>query len=97
MRVLLKRGRYGADTLSTHVLMRRDVLQLARWGLLDDVIAAGTPPIRRPAFRYTDEVVAVPVTPSHGVGALYAPRRTVRDPILVDVALRAPRCGSAPP
>lgn len=31
----------------------------------------------------------MPVTPSHGVGALYAPRRTVRDPILVDAALRA--------
>lgn len=43
MRVLLKRGRYGADTLSTHVLMRGGVLQFARWGLLDDVIAAGTP------------------------------------------------------
>ena len=69
--------------------MRGGVLQLARWGLLDDVIAAGTPPIRRATFRYADEVLPVPVMPSHGVDALYAPRRTVLDPILVDAAVRA--------
>ena len=34
------------DTLSTHGLMRAGVLQLSRWGLLDRVVAAGTPPIR---------------------------------------------------
>ena len=36
----------GTDTLSTHALMRAGVLQLHRWGLLDEVRAAGTPPIR---------------------------------------------------
>jgi flavin-dependent dehydrogenase len=69
--------------------MRGGVLQLARWGLLDDVIAAWTPPIRRASFHYADEVVAVPVPPFHGVDALYAPRRTVLDPVLVDAAVRA--------
>ena len=33
------------DTLSTHAIMRAGVLQLQRWGLLDRVIAAGTPPV----------------------------------------------------
>ena len=32
--------------LSTHALMRGGVLQLHRWGLLDAVVAAGTPAIR---------------------------------------------------
>src|SRR6266542_3458297 len=90
LRVLLvDRARYGADTLSTHALMRGGVLQLSRWGLLDEVIAAGTPPVRRTTFRYANTVVPIPIKSSHGVDALYAPRRTVLDPILVDAAVAA--------
>jgi 2-polyprenyl-6-methoxyphenol hydroxylase-like FAD-dependent oxidoreductase len=87
--LLLDRSRYGADTLSTHALMRGGVLQLARWGLLDQVAAAGTPPIRRTTFRYAGEVVPISIRPGYGVDALYAPRRTVLDPILVDAAVAA--------
>jgi 2-polyprenyl-6-methoxyphenol hydroxylase-like FAD-dependent oxidoreductase len=88
LRVLLvDRGRYGTDTLSTHALMRGGVLQLSRWGLLNKIIAAGTPPARRATFRYADAVVPVTIKPSYGVDALYAPRRTVLDPILVDAAV----------
>ena len=88
LRVLVvDRGRYGADTLSTHALMRGGVLQLHRWGLLDRVVAAGTPPIRRTTFRYGAATsVVITIKPSYGVDALYAPRRTVLDPILVDAA-----------
>ena len=90
LRVLVvDRARYGADTLSTHALMRGGVLQLSRWGLLDDVIAAGTPPIRRATFRYADDVVPITIKPSPGVDALYAPRRTILDPIIVDRAIAA--------
>ncbi len=84
--LLVDRCRYGADTLSTHALMRGGVLQLHRWGLLEQVIAAGTPPVRQATFRYDGQVVDVPIKPSYGVDALYAPRRTVLDPILVDAA-----------
>jgi 2-polyprenyl-6-methoxyphenol hydroxylase-like FAD-dependent oxidoreductase len=86
---LVDRSEYGADTLSTHALMRGGVLQLHRWGLLDDVVAAGTPPIRRTTFRYANETVPITIKPSYGVDALYAPRRTVLDPILVDAARRS--------
>ncbi|HEY7010022.1 MAG TPA: NAD(P)/FAD-dependent oxidoreductase [Jatrophihabitantaceae bacterium] len=90
LRVLVvDRARYGTDTLSTHALMRAGVLQLSRWGLLDKVIAAGTPPVRGVTFRYGDSVVPVAIKPAYGVNALYAPRRTVLDPILVDAAIAA--------
>ena len=72
-RVALRRPRrpYGTDTLSTHGLMRAGVLQLSRWGLLDRVVAAGTPPIRRTVFHYADgEPVQVSIRPSAGVDAL---------------------------
>jgi 2-polyprenyl-6-methoxyphenol hydroxylase-like FAD-dependent oxidoreductase len=87
--LLIDRGRYGADTLSTHALMRGGVLQLSRWGLLDKIIAAGTPPVQRTTFRYADDVVPINLKSSFGVDALYAPRRTVLDPILVDAAADA--------
>ena len=45
--LVVDRSRYGADTLSTHALMRGGVLQLHRWGLLDRIVEAGTPPVRR--------------------------------------------------
>jgi len=87
--LVVDRGRYGADTLSTHGLMRAGVLQLHRWGLLDRVIEAGTPPIRRTTFTYDARQVVITIKPSFGVDALYAPRRTVLDPILVDAAAEA--------
>jgi 2-polyprenyl-6-methoxyphenol hydroxylase-like FAD-dependent oxidoreductase len=44
MRVfVVERSRSGADTVSTHALMRGGVLQLHRWGLLDRVAATGAP------------------------------------------------------
>jgi flavin-dependent dehydrogenase len=84
--LLVDRSRYGADTLSTHALMRAGVLQLHRWGLLDAVRRARTPAIRRTTFNYGDERVDVAHREEHGVEALYAPRRTVLDRIVVDAA-----------
>ena len=81
--------RRGSDTLSTHALMRGAVLQLARWGLLDAVRAAGTPTIRTTTFHYGEESITVPIKERDGVDGLYAPRRTVLDPILLDAAAAA--------
>ncbi|MDX1576995.1 MAG: NAD(P)/FAD-dependent oxidoreductase [Gemmatimonadota bacterium] len=81
--------RYGSDTLSTHALMRGGVLQLHRWGLLDDVRASGAPAVGSTTFHYGDESIELPIKARDGVDALYAPRRTVLDPILVDAAREA--------
>jgi 2-polyprenyl-6-methoxyphenol hydroxylase-like FAD-dependent oxidoreductase len=86
---LVDRSRSIADTVSTHALMRGGVLQLHRWGLLDRVTRAGTPPIRVTTFVYPNGVVPIGVEPAHGVNALYAPRRNVIDPILADAAAEA--------
>ena len=88
--LVFDKSRYGTDTLSTHALMRPAVLLLERWGLLDALEEAGTPAVRKTTFWYSDgddhEVVEVDIKPRHGVDALYAPRRTVLDPILIDAA-----------
>lgn len=87
--LLLDRDRYGADTLSTHALMRGAVFLLSKWGLLDRVVDAGTPPVRQARFGYGTDAVTLPIKPTFGVTALYAPRRTVLDPVLVNAAVRA--------
>jgi 2-polyprenyl-6-methoxyphenol hydroxylase-like FAD-dependent oxidoreductase len=87
--LLVDKGAYGTDTLSTHALMRGAVFQLQRWGLLDRIIAAGTPPVRATTFSYTEQDITVPIEERFGVSALYAPRRKVLDRILVDAAIES--------
>lgn len=90
MRVLaVDRSAYGSDTMSTHALMRGGVMLLARWGLVPRLVEAGTPPIRRTTFHYGTEAIPVDLRPGGGVDALYAPRRTLLDSLLVDAAWEA--------
>jgi flavin-dependent dehydrogenase len=84
--LMVDRGRYGTDTLSTHALMRGAVVQLHRWHVLPAVIAADTTPVRQATFFYGDESVSVPIAPRDGIDALYAPRRYLLDRLLVDAA-----------
>jgi menaquinone-9 beta-reductase len=87
--LVIDRGGYATDTISTHALMRPGVMQLLRWGLLPRIVAAGTPAVRNTVFHYGDDVLEVEIRPSRGVEALYAPRRTLLDSTLVDAARRA--------
>ena len=82
--LVLDRQRRGSDTQSTHALMRPAVLQLERWGLLDELVATGVPGQDRVVFHYADDPVLVEAS-----RRLYAPRRTVLDPLLVDAAERS--------
>ena len=90
LRVLLvDRSTPGKDTLSTHALMRTGVHLLERFGVLDDIKSAGTPPVTRSEMVYDGQRAAVEVKPSHGVTALYAPRRTLLDALLAKEAMAA--------
>jgi flavin-dependent dehydrogenase len=84
--VLIDKGTYGSDTLSTHALMRGAVLQLHRWGVLPAIVSAGTPAVCSTTFSYRDHDVTVPIEERFGVSALYAPRRSLLDRTLVDAA-----------
>jgi menaquinone-9 beta-reductase len=90
LRVLaIDRAAPDKDPVSTHALMRGGVVQLKRWGLLEAVRTAGTPAIRTTTFHYGDDALDIPIKPRDGVNALFAPRRTLLDPILVDAARHA--------
>jgi flavin-dependent dehydrogenase len=84
--LVIDKGTYGSDTLSTHALMRGAVMQLHRWGVLPRIVRAGTPPVTSTLFGYRTGEVTVAIEPRYGVDALYAPRRTVLDRALADEA-----------
>jgi 2-polyprenyl-6-methoxyphenol hydroxylase-like FAD-dependent oxidoreductase len=88
--LVFDKSRLGADTVSTHALMRPAVLLLRRWGITDRLDEVGTPRIKKTSFCYADErgsnTIEIDIKPRQGVDALYAPRRTVLDRALVEAA-----------
>jgi len=87
--LLVDRATFPSDTLSTHFIKPPGVAMLRRWGLLDQVIASGCPPVLRFRFDYGPVVLAGSPPPLDGGGECYAPRRTILDSILVEAAAQA--------
>ena len=91
LRVLVvDRSRYGADTLSTHALDARPASSSCTAGASST--GSSTPARRRPPHHVPLRRRATSPCRSsrrYGVDALYAPRRTVLDPVLVDAAVAA--------
>src|SRR5947207_6276741 len=75
--LLIDRAALPSHTLSTHAIARGGVVQLSRWGLLDQVVASGPPPIRTVSFTYPSGTLVLPVKDRAGVDHLLAPRRYV--------------------
>ena len=84
--LLVDQATFPSDTLSTHMIHAPGVAALQRWGLLDEVVASGCPPITRYSFDFGPIVIAGTPRPEDGVNVGYCPRRTVLDAILVDAA-----------
>jgi len=87
--LLVDRGSFPSDTLSTHYIHQPGTARLHRWGLLRRLAATGCPPIRRLTidvgpFALTGEPQSV-----DGIAEGFAPRRTVLDKLLVDAAVEA--------
>ncbi|HSM45516.1 MAG TPA: NAD(P)/FAD-dependent oxidoreductase [Acidimicrobiia bacterium] len=87
--LIVERAAMPSDTISTHAILRTGVLQLRKWGVLDRIVDAGTPPIRDITLGFGEERIAFQVRPDHGIDTLFAPRRFVLDAILVDAAREA--------
>jgi flavin-dependent dehydrogenase len=80
---------FPSDTTSTHSIARSGVVQLHRWGLLDEVLDSGAPAIRQVTFNAAGESVTRVIKHKAGVDLVVAPRRYVLDTILAAAAQRA--------
>lgn len=88
--LVVDRGSFPSDTVSTHMIHAPGVDALRRWGLLDDVVASGCPPITTYRFDFGPFTIGgTPRAVGDGERVGYAPRRTVLDTILVDAAAHA--------
>ena len=86
--LLVDKATFPSDTISTHLIHPPGVDSLARWGLLERVVATGCPPIDTYAFDFGPFTISgSPGTADSPVA--YAPRRIVLDKILVDAASEA--------
>lgn len=81
--LLLDRLSVANDPLSTHGIARGGVVQLARWGLLQEVLDSGAPPIREVSFTLNDVETTRRVKNRAGVDLFVAPRRFLLDTLLV--------------
>jgi flavin-dependent dehydrogenase len=80
------RAGFPSDTLSTHQVQVPGGARLRRWGLLDCITAAGTPPARHVRFDPGPVVLEGHFPAVDGVDALYSPRRRLLDAVLVEAA-----------
>jgi flavin-dependent dehydrogenase len=86
--LLVDKVTFPSDTISTHLIHPPGVAALGRWGLLDQVVATGCPPIDTYSVDFGPIVLAGSPASDEGPVA-YAPRRTVLDKLLVDAASAA--------
>jgi flavin-dependent dehydrogenase len=84
--VALDRALLPSDTLSTHSIARSGVVQLHRWGLLDEVLASGAPAIRQVTFHTGAGSKSHTIKDRAGVDLLVAPRRHALDTIVARAA-----------
>jgi len=87
--LLTDRAAFPSDTMSTHLVKLPGVARLAQWGLLDTITATGCPPITRIAYDFGGLAFDGTPPPLDGHEAMYAPRRSILDEILVDAAVDA--------
>ena len=80
---------FPSDTISSHQLQVPGVALLHRWGLLNKLTDAGTPPARRVRFDSGGLVMDGQFPAYEGVDALYSPRRTLLDTTLAEAAREA--------
>ena len=87
--IAVDRAHFPSDTLSSHQLQLPGVACLNRWGLLDRMLATGLPPTREVTFDPGPATLRGPIGTYDGVDAMYSPRRTILDALLVDAAREA--------
>jgi 2-polyprenyl-6-methoxyphenol hydroxylase-like FAD-dependent oxidoreductase len=88
------RARFPSDTISTHFMWPRTTSSLQRWGLLDRLTATGCPAVNQVIADYGAIALSGRPSPVDGTAAMYSPRRTVLDHLLVEAAREA---GKPPP
>ncbi|MFI6579570.1 NAD(P)/FAD-dependent oxidoreductase [Embleya sp. NPDC050493] len=87
--LLLERGRFPRDTLSTLLIHQPGVALLKRWNVLPGVVATGCPPIDRVSYTVANVRLDGSSWAVDGVRTAFAPRRYLLDSLLAQAAVDA--------
>ena len=83
--LVVDKATFPSDTISTHLVHPPGMAALRKWGLKDELVGTGCPPIDTYMFDLGPiALTGHPGTPDEPVS--YGPRRTVLDKLLVDAA-----------
>jgi flavin-dependent dehydrogenase len=91
--LLVDKASFPSETLSTHMITVAGSAQMRRWGVLDQVAASNCPPVTNIILDVSFDLfgsftlTGFPPPIDDGFAAIYAPKRTVLDKILVDTAV----------
>lgn len=85
--LLVDRMEFPSDVVNGHMVKPAGIARLAKWGLLERVMATGTVPIRRKRVVIGEDVMER--TLGEGEPPMAAPRRYLLDTILVEAAADA--------
>jgi 2-polyprenyl-6-methoxyphenol hydroxylase-like FAD-dependent oxidoreductase len=86
--LVVDKATFPSDTVSTHLIHPAGMATLAKWGMHDTIVNAGSPPID----TYKFDIGPFALSGSPGTAdepVSYAPRRTVLDKLLLDAAADA--------
>jgi flavin-dependent dehydrogenase len=87
--LLIDRARFPSEIPHGHFIHRHGPPRLARWGLLDRIVATGCPPATRLNSYLADVPLIADNLEVDGIAWGYGPRRAVLDRILVEAAVEA--------
>jgi len=87
--LLVDRAQFPSDTMSTLYIHQPGLERLARWGVLDAVVASGCPKLERVTYQLADVRLHGQAPALGKIDAAYAPRRAILDRILVESAIEA--------
>ena len=87
--LLVDRARFPSEIPHGHFIHRDGPPRLARWGLLNRIVASGCPPVTSLTFDLGDFPLSVQNVELDGIAWGYGPRRGPFDQILIDAATTA--------
>jgi flavin-dependent dehydrogenase len=87
--LVVDKARFPSEIPHGHFIHRQGPRLLQRWGVLDNIVRSGCPPVS----KWTVDLGDFPLTGTNlvrdGVAVGYAPRRSVLDRILIEAAIAA--------
>jgi flavin-dependent dehydrogenase len=87
--LMVDRARFASELPHGHFIHRHGPPRLARWGLLDRIVATGCPAVSSILTYFGDFPLIAHRLEVDGVAYGYGPRRAVLDKVLVDAAVEA--------